>query len=60
MSRSDIALTLVAALVVLTAGCSKTASSSPGETQAGAASDLSRPPQAGAATRKMRRPALGG
>jgi uncharacterized protein GlcG (DUF336 family) len=52
MPRTDIGLALTAALVILMAGCSKAASSSPGETQAGASSDLSRPPQSGAAHAK--------
>ena len=48
MSRSRIAVVLFALLAGTVAGCSR-ASSSPAETQPGAAADLNRPPQAGGA-----------
>jgi uncharacterized protein GlcG (DUF336 family) len=49
MSPTRIALVFAGALVLATASCSKTAGTSPAETQPGAASDLNRPPQSGAA-----------
>ncbi len=48
MSRSGLVVMLMAGLSIAGAGCSRRAPS-PAETQAGAASDLNRPPQAGAA-----------
>jgi uncharacterized protein GlcG (DUF336 family) len=49
MSRSTVACAIVVVLlIVVTTACSK-ATSSPAETQAGAAADVNRPPQAGAA-----------
>src|SRR3954465_2193291 len=51
MSRTTITLTVAALLIVMTTGCSKT-TASPAETQAGAASDLNKPPQAGGARAK--------
>ena len=48
MSRSTVTHAVSLALLLFAAGCSKPASS-PGETQAGAAADLDRPPQSGGA-----------
>ena len=59
MSLSRVAVMFVGALMLVTASCSKTASTSPGETQAGAASGLERPPQSGAA-RPVQRSTVGG
>src|SRR5438874_2701891 len=49
MSRRCLSLVFVSALVAGTVRCSNRSGSSPAETQPGAASDLNRPPQAGAA-----------
>src|SRR3954468_13921379 len=52
MPCSRIALVFAGALAIAAAGCSRPANSSPGETQAGAASDVNRAPQAGGARAK--------
>ena len=51
MSRSTVTLSITAIVVLLATSCSRSASS-PAETQAGAASDLNKPPQAGSARAK--------
>jgi uncharacterized protein GlcG (DUF336 family) len=51
MLRTTVSFTMTVLALLLVGGCSKTAASR-GETQAGAATDLNRPPQAGAAQAK--------
>jgi uncharacterized protein GlcG (DUF336 family) len=54
MARISLGFLLAAALLVITSACSTPASSSPAETQPGAAQDLNRPPQSGAAAATCR------